>query len=328
MRPSSVTTKIGRLSSVIIFNNSSSLYFLTLLLNKSGLPLWCTSKTCIRRLLIPLRSVDVARRISIKITSFKFLNIINHDIISVKQGRIIIGDKMDYLKVIISSIISLVVLFLLAKLIGNRQISQLTLFDYINGITIGSIAAEMATDLERHWSIPLLAMVIYGMATALISYVCCKSLKLRRFFNGKAIVVFENGKFSTEGLKKSRLDVNEFLTQSRVSGYFDLSEIKIAIMEQNGKLSFLPKSDYRPLTPKDMALTVPSAGITVTVVIDGIVLEQNLELTGLSKVQLLAEMSKAGAEDISSVMLATVDRNGVITLYKKETMTASRDPFL
>ena len=80
---------------------------------------------------------------------------------------------MDYFKVVISSIISLVVLFLLAKLIGNRQISQLTLFDYINGITIGSIAAVMATDLERHWSIPLLAMVIYGMATALISDVCC-----------------------------------------------------------------------------------------------------------------------------------------------------------
>ena len=86
---------------------------------------------------------------------------------------------MDYIKVIYSSIISIAVLFFLAKLIGNRQISQLSLFDYINGITIGSIAAEMATSLEKHWTLPLLAMVIYGLATAFISYICCKSQKVR-----------------------------------------------------------------------------------------------------------------------------------------------------
>ncbi len=245
-----------------------------------------------------------------------------------KQGRIAIGDEMDYINVTVSSVISLVVLFLLAKLIGNRQISQLTLFDYVNGITIGSIAAEMATDLEMHWSETLLAMVIYGIATALISYICCKSLKFRRFLNGKSIIVYENGKFSIDGLKKARLDINEFLTQSRINGYFDLSEIKIAIMEQNGKLSFLPKSDYRPITPKDMALTVPGSGITVNVVIDGIVLEQNLESAGLSRAQLLTEISKAKAEDLKSVMLATADQNGVITIYKKDTVSTSRDPFL
>ncbi len=235
---------------------------------------------------------------------------------------------MDYLKILCSSVASLIVLFLLAKLIGNRQISQLTLFDYINGITIGSIAAEMATELEKHWSKPLLAMVIYGAATAIISYVCCKSLKLRRFFNGKTIIVFKGGKFVHEGLKKARLDVNEFLTQSRISGYFDLSEIETAIMEQNGKLSFLPKSDNRPVTPKDMALTVPKAAITVTVVLDGIVLEQNLESTGISRKQLLCEMSKAGEKDLKSVMLATVDRNGVITFYKKQAVEICRDPFM
>lgn len=235
---------------------------------------------------------------------------------------------MDYLKVIISSVISLVSLFLLTKLIGNRQISQLTLFDYINGITIGSIAAEMATDLEMHWSQTLLVMVIYGSATALISFVCCKSLKLRRFFNGKAIIVFKNGKFLPDALKKVRLDINEFLMQSRINGYFDISEIDTAIMEQNGKLSFLPKADYRTVSPKDLALTVPSAGISVTLVIDGVVLEQNLESVGLSKSQLLTEMSKSGVKELRSVMLATADLKGTVTFYKKEIINTIRDPFL
>ena len=115
---------------------------------------------------------------------------------------------MDYIKVIYSSIISIAVLFFLAKLIGNRQISQLSLFDYINGITIGSIAAEMATSLEKHWTLPLLAMVIYGLATAFISYICCKSQKVRRFCNGKAIILFDKGKFRYNALKRSKLDMN------------------------------------------------------------------------------------------------------------------------
>ena len=254
--------------------------------------------------------------------------IVTFYIFSLNQDKITIGDYMDYLKVTISSIISLIALFLLTKLIGNRQISQLTLFDYINGITIGSIAAEMATDLEMHWSQTLLVMVIYGAATALISFVCCKSLKLRRFFNGKAIIVFKNGKFLPDALKKARLDINEFLTQCRINGYFDISEIDTAIMEQNGKLSFLPKADYRTVSPKDLALTVPSAGISVTLIVDGIILEQNLESVGLSKVQLLTEMSKAGVNELRSVMLATADSNGTVTFYKKETINTIGDPFL
>ncbi len=235
---------------------------------------------------------------------------------------------MDYLKVTVASIISLVVLFLLAKIIGNRQISQLTLFDYINGITIGSIAAEMATDLEMHWSETLLAMLIYGFATALISFVCCKSLKLRRFLNGRSVVVFSDGKFMLNGLKMARLDVNEFLVQCRINGYFDLSEIKLAVMEQNGKLSFLPKSDYRSVTVKDMALTVAGSQPSLSVIIDGVILEQNLEALKIEKRMLLSEMTKAGIEGIETVMLATADDNGTVNFYRKHTVNTKNDLFM
>ena len=234
---------------------------------------------------------------------------------------------MDYIKVIYSSIISIAVLFFLAKLIGNRQISQLSLFDYINGITIGSIAAEMATSLEKHWTLPLLAMVIYGLATAFISYICCKSQKVRRFCNGKAIILFDKGKFRYNALKRSKLDMNEFLMQCRADGYFDLSEIETAVMEPNGKISFLPKAENRPVTPNDMALSVPKSGLCFNLVIDGNVLESNLISAGKDKKWLSGELSKSKCKTIEEVLLATLGADCTVSFYKKEKSKIGNDVF-
>ena len=235
---------------------------------------------------------------------------------------------MDYLKIVMFSVISLIVLFILAKLIGNRQLSELTVFDYINGITIGSIAAEMATGLEKHWTKPMLAMVIYGSATALISYICCKSVKMRRFFNGRAIILYDKGKFRYDGLKRARLDINEFLTQCRTAGYFDVAQIQTAIMEQNGKISFLPKADSRPVEPKDMALNVPDDSLLVNVIVDGKILEENLLGIGFDKKWLISRMSQSNAGPIDGIMLATVDGSGTATFYKKYVSHTKNDVFL
>ena len=235
---------------------------------------------------------------------------------------------MDYLRIAESSLFSLIVLFILAKLIGNRQLSELTMFDYINGITIGSIAAEMATELDKHWSKPLLSMLIYGGVTAGISLICCKSHKMRRFFNGKSIVIYDNGKFRYDGLKRARLDVNEFLTQCRISGYFDISEIRTAIMEQNGKISFLPKSDSRPIEPKDMGLQIPESSLMVNVISDGVVLEKNLIQIGYDKNWLLKQLAISNAGPINEIFLATVDKNGVVNFYKKYQSNSKNDIFL
>ncbi len=235
---------------------------------------------------------------------------------------------MDYLKIALSSVISLVVLFILAKLIGNRQLSQITMFDYVNGITIGSIAAEMATSLDKHWTEPLLAMLIYGIATAVISYICCKFLPIRRFVNGKTIILYKNSKFYYNGLKRARLDVNEFLEQCRNNGYFDISEIDTVIMEQNGKLSILPKSSNRTVTVSDMALTVPDSVLSVNIVLDGKILEQNLTALGLNKKWLLKGINKSGQSDLSKILLATADKGGNLKVYIKDETKYNNDIFM
>ena len=160
----------------------------------------------------------------------------------------------DIFKVIGTSLLSLAVLFLLCRLNGQRQISQMSLFDYINSITIGSIAAELATDLEN-WQRTLTAMAVYGAAIALIGYLTCKSLGLRKLLNGTPLLLFENGNLYKANLLRAKLDVNEFLTQCRVVGYHDLSQLAAVVLETNGQLSFLPKAEQRPATPQDLGLT-------------------------------------------------------------------------
>ena len=126
------------------------------------------------------------------------------------------------IQVFFTSVGSIIVLFLLTKLIGNKQVSQLNMFDYINGITIGSIAAEMATSLETDFLMPLLAMVIYGLTAFGLSYIAGKSVRARRLINGRSIILYDNGKLYFDNFKKSKLDINEFLIQCRIAGYFDL----------------------------------------------------------------------------------------------------------
>ncbi|MGN0576245.1 MAG: DUF421 domain-containing protein, partial [Ruminococcus sp.] len=162
---------------------------------------------------------------------------------------------MEFLKIIITSIGSVAALFFMTKLIGNKQMNQLNLFDYINGITIGSIGAELAITTEKDFWKPLTSLIIYAFATFFINLIASKSIKLRRFLEGKSIILMENSKLFPENFKKSKIDLNEFLTLCRVAGYFDISQIDTAVIEPNGRISFLPVEKNRPLTPQDVDIS-------------------------------------------------------------------------
>ena len=130
---------------------------------------------------------------------------------------------MDFIKVILTSLLSIVTLFILTKLMGNRQMSQLSMFDYINGITIGSIAAELATDLEGDFWQPVVAMAVYAVVTVCITFITTKSIGARRLLTGRSVILFENGKFRTKDMLRAQVDTSEFMTQCRISGCFSLS---------------------------------------------------------------------------------------------------------
>lgn len=152
----------------------------------------------------------------------------------------------ELLTIVIVSVVSVVALFVLTKLMGNKQISQMSMFDYVIGISIGSIAAEMATELEQP-AYPLLAMVVYALIAFGISVWSSKSLSFRKLTTGKPILLLDNGVIYRDNMKKARLDLSDFLTLCRAAGYFDLADIRTAIFEHNGTVSFLPMAEKRPV---------------------------------------------------------------------------------
>lgn len=210
---------------------------------------------------------------------------------------------------------SVVVLFILCKLMGNKQMSQLTLFDYIVGITIGSIAAEMATSLEDNFMAPLLAMIVYALVSVLISIFSCKSLSFRSFMEGKTYILYDNGLLYKRNFKKAKLDINEFLMQCRIAGYFNLSELQSAILESNGNISFLPLSSNKPVTVGDMNLNVKQEKIVLDLVLDGKILKENLAKTGHSQNWLINEAKKQGFGNVKDIFLATYDGTN-LTIFK------------
>lgn len=231
-----------------------------------------------------------------------------------------------FLQVVLSSIVSVTVLFFITKWLGNRQMSQLTLFDYITGISIGSIAAEIAVHPDEGGWVGLVALVIYGGVTGLINVADNHSLGLRRFILGEPLVLFSQGTLYFQNLKKAKLDLTEFLTECRASGYFDLSQLQLVILEVNGKFSFLPLVENRPLTPSDMGQAPAFQEPALPVILDGRVVSEALHSLGFDENWLRKEWEKQGFTQPGDILLGMASREGDLTLYEK-TWEAAQEKF-
>lgn len=201
------------------------------------------------------------------------------------------------------------------------------MFDYINSITIGSIAAEMATDIEKFY-LPLVAIVIYTAVIFFISQITEISTKARRFLAGKSTILMENGKFYPQNFSKSKLDISEFLTQCRVSGYFNIDDIDTAILEQNGKISILPKVAARPVNTKDLNLALTQEKISVNVILDGNIMADNLKRSGNDVEWLKKELARQKVNDIRDVFIGVCNtENNKLSVYFKNSDKEQGDVF-
>ena len=209
---------------------------------------------------------------------------------------------MEILKVVLTALLSVAALFFITKIMGHKQVAQLDFFDYVSGITIGSIGAELATELEKP-EYPLVALGVYGVASVMLNIIAQKIPRTRKYINGTPTILFENGKLYRANMKKAKLDLSEFLLLCREAGYFNLDEIQAAIFEHNGKLSVLPKSESRPLTPADLNVTVKNARIGVEVIMDGRIMGENLRRMGLDVKWLEKKIKAQGFKNEKEILL-------------------------
>lgn len=223
---------------------------------------------------------------------------------------------MEFLKLCILSLVSFLILFVLSRLMGCRAISELSFFDYAVGISIGSIAAEMATNIDMDWWHGVTAMVIYALLDIIFILLSQKSTAARKFISGTPIILINKGKISKPALKKARIELNDLLTSARTAGYFNISDIDYAVMETTGKISFIPVPLKRPLNPKDFNFAPESEGLPVNVIMDGKIMEKDLPEAGITKKELVRRVQRQNKK-VENIFIAQYDSNGVLTILDK-----------
>ena len=234
-------------------------------------------------------------------------------------------DMMELLNVTFRAISSLVALFLVTKMLGKKQVSQLSLFDYVIGISIGNFAAEMTINLESNEIYGIWAVILFGLVAYVIGILTMKSMRIRRFFMSKPTILIDKGEIIYKNLKQVNMDINDMLEQVRSAGYFDLYEVESAVMEANGNLSILPKSEYKPVTLQDMNIKKENSGLCANIVIDGKIMKKNLINMNKDEKWLKKVLRVEGHSDLSKLLLVTLDSQEKIHIYKKQETLNSSD---
>jgi len=222
----------------------------------------------------------------------------------------------EIINVILRTFFVLVLIIFLFKIMGKKQVSQMSMFDYITGITIGSIVADISLDIEKNLLSGIICLLIYCLTDLLISYLSLKSITLRNFFNGREVILIENGLINRKNMSKNKITINDLETEARIMGYFNISDINNAILEPNGKISFELKEKLKPSTKKDMQVNTKDSPLVYNLIIDGKIIENNLTHLNKDKKWLYHELKVLGYKQ-KEILLLTMDKNNKMNIYKK-----------
>lgn len=213
---------------------------------------------------------------------------------------------MTYFHAFGRTLFSFALLWGLTRLLGKKQISQLTLFDYITGITVGGLTANLIAE-SNHWRPVAFSLAIWGVLTYIFHRLDLGGRSIHRFFDDKPTILIRHGKVMEENLRKLQLTVQSLMTLLRVKGYFDLDQVEFAILETDGQLSVLPRSQYRPLRPHDLAVSTSYEGLSTLVMQEGQEVPHGLQQVGLDEAWLHAELDRLGISkgDVFAAWLAS-----------------------
>jgi uncharacterized membrane protein YcaP (DUF421 family) len=217
---------------------------------------------------------------------------------------------MEYANVLIRTVLAFVTLFVVARLLGKQQLSQLTFYEYITGITMGDIAASIAIDAGRSPLYYMLALVAFAALTLGTGVITEKSRPLRKLIEGEPVVLVHNGKILEHNMAKSGYNMENLMMQLRERDAFDIREVEFAIAETDGYLTVLKKSQNRPVTPADLGVDTKYEGVPSEIIVDGQVIHQNLKQNHLDEAWLIARLQSMGYNSPQEIPYASLDSEG------------------
>lgn len=226
-----------------------------------------------------------------------------------------------YSSILFSTIIRGILIYflglILSKLIGIKIISQMNFFDFIMGVSIGSMIAKIIIDKNHVIFSGIIALIIFTLLTIGTSYLNLKSYTARRIINAKTLILIENGRIIDKNMKRLRITINELMMKLREKDVFSLEDVQFAIMESNGQLSVLIKADKKPVTPYDMNLKVKNLSLINDIIIDGEIIDRNLKIAGIDKKWLQSELKRKSINNIKEVFYAGIDQNKKLIISEK-----------
>lgn len=209
-------------------------------------------------------------------------------------------------------------LFVITKLMGQREMAQLNLFDFIVSITIGGLVSGPLFNPRAGLKGALINVGLLGTLDIVLAYLSLKNPKLRRIVQEEPIVLVQNGKILEDMMGKTRFNLDDLLAELRLKNIPNISDVEFAILESNGKLSIIPKSQARPLTPRDLRLSTEYEGMPTVLIEDGNIVEDNLRDNHLTKEWLYHELKAQGINDVTNVMAAILDTKGTLFVSRKK----------
>ena len=222
------------------------------------------------------------------------------------------------LDTIIRTTLGFAILLLLTRLLGKKQLSQLTVFTYITGIALGSMAAEMVLNNDVHIINGVIALTLWSVLVFIIEWIALKSAAARVLLDGEPAIVIKNGLILENVLKKQRLNMDDLTMQLRLNQVFSVADVEYAILEPNGALTVMKKSGKNSVTKEDMKIPSAPTGMPAEIITDGKVVEKNLLELGFSRQQLNDELQRQGIADIKNVLYAELQADRSLYVQRRK----------
>ena len=233
------------------------------------------------------------------------------------------------LTIIIRSIIIYLIVLLVFRLMGKRQLGQMQPFELVLTLIIADLAtipmAEVSVPV-LHGVVPLLTLVVLHFILTLISR---SSHFFSKIISGKPVIIVNPKGIDYKAMKKLNLSTDDIFEALRGAGYFNISQVQYAIMETNGKVSVMPKAEYAPLTNGDLKTNADESFLPIVLVSEGKMIKENVELANISQGEIENIINKnSKGTSVKDVLLLTLDRTGegYLQLKKGEgkTITAKK----
>jgi uncharacterized membrane protein YcaP (DUF421 family) len=229
-----------------------------------------------------------------------------------------------FIAVFYKSLILFIIIFILTRITGKKHMSEITYYDYLSGITIGTIAgASSANENVNIWN-GIIALAIWTFVPIIISYINMKSITSKRLTGGKPLILIKNGTIDDGALTKSRYTIEDLLMQLRKKEVFNLSQVEFAVLEIDGELSILKKAPYNTVTPKDLNIATPYNGLTIDLIINGRIMESNLDLAGKDKIWLKQQLVLKNIKDIVEVIYVGFASDGKLEIVTNNNLQQTK----